>query len=253
MQLTEISLFLWSLTIIKLKIYCKYDTSGQFYGMSLPVGTGVHVVSNSFFFQFVLACEFKSDWLGFQPTHLDVGPDIMNLWTHLERHFAEVNHLKWSVMWYDCGAITQSADQPDRKNSQDFSIYTHTHTHSNEKFKIMIKKKTSCNDKRRLSHIGTVGLIRESIQYAPTVHWEMLPFRFPLPSTTLESNFAWVYWELADVWSAFQQCTYFASIIWCWLYTIHIYQALHTCIHNFCPWLPHYLSFKSCACNSPVT
>lgn len=128
MQLTEISLFLWSLTIIKLKIYCKYDTSGQFYGMSLPVGTGVHVVSNSFFFQFVLACEFKSDWLGFQPTHLDVGPDIMNLWTHLERHFAEVNLLKWSVMWYDCGAIPQSADQPDRKNSQDFSIYTHAHT-----------------------------------------------------------------------------------------------------------------------------
>lgn len=40
----------------------------------------------------------------------------------------------------------------------------------------------------------------------------MLPFRFPLLSTTLESNFARVYWELADVWSAFQQCTYLAPI-----------------------------------------
>lgn len=38
--------------------------------------------------------QLTSDWLAVKPTHQDVCLDIMNLQTHLELHFGEVNLTK---------------------------------------------------------------------------------------------------------------------------------------------------------------
>lgn len=114
-----------------------------------------------------------------------------------------------------CYTIPQSAERPTHRSDSQASFYSWSGSVERWSLKSWVwecfLKNTLLVMIERLSYIGTVILSWEVIQIhlAQRFSGKNLPFGLCLlPSTTLKSNLSWVYWEMADVWSASKsKCT----------------------------------------------
>lgn len=153
---------------------------------------------------FWLETLFKPEGPGFLPTRPDVGPDIMNLWTHLREAFwrgkprkmiCYVARRVFVVQQWCVSTLKPAGEKKKEKTHRVLFQQQKRRVWNNDSLRVSfnsppLKKNFSvCNDKIELLQTGTARLLWELIYFGPKVQL----FELFRRATALKPNIAGVH------------------------------------------------------------